>query len=238
MKRLVFTVIMVLTLAVYATQSVAQTSISTDGVIESKNGGFKFPDGTVQETAAPAAPSLAGMFCEPPYVVIGYTEDGNCFCSNGKECRQPGACPTLETESLCLTPTIIPGISGDSGSDHTSLSGHGDAWLQIHVGEYDETLSLADLTFQASLSVPVGTDYDLKIICGACDDFDTTLVSNNLGAETETLAVGWKDTLGTDESRDIIIHVDFFSSLYCLEDDWTLDIYGNVDTSARNCPLP
>lgn len=31
---------------------VAQTSISTDGVVESTSGGFRFPDGTIQMTAA------------------------------------------------------------------------------------------------------------------------------------------------------------------------------------------
>jgi formylglycine-generating enzyme required for sulfatase activity len=39
--------------AVVSSSSIdAQTSISADGVIESKSGGFKFPDGTIQDTAA------------------------------------------------------------------------------------------------------------------------------------------------------------------------------------------
>jgi hypothetical protein len=38
--------------ALYAVCAVAQTAISADGVVESTSGGFKFPDGTVQATAA------------------------------------------------------------------------------------------------------------------------------------------------------------------------------------------
>jgi hypothetical protein len=238
MKRLVFVVPITLVFLAYNIEASEQTSISSSGVIESKSGGFKFPDGSVQQTAAPTTLSQAGMFCDYPYVVIGFTEDGNCFCSNEKECRQPGACPNLETGSLCATSTTLPGISGDTGSDLTSLSGHGDAWFEVHVSEDDASLELAALTFQASLSVPAGTDYDLEILCDACDNFDAALVSDNPDSETEILTVGWEDTLGTDESRDIFIHVKFFSSPDCLEVDWTLDISGNVGTPARNCPMP
>lgn len=51
MSRLIFAVIVILTFATYAIQAIGQTSISTEGVIESKSGGFKFPDGSIQETA-------------------------------------------------------------------------------------------------------------------------------------------------------------------------------------------
>jgi hypothetical protein len=51
MKRLTFAVIVILAFATYAIQTVGQTSISTGGVIESKSGGFKFPDGSVQDSA-------------------------------------------------------------------------------------------------------------------------------------------------------------------------------------------
>ena len=37
----------------FATQSTAQIMISANGVIESKSGGFKFPDGSTQDSAAP-----------------------------------------------------------------------------------------------------------------------------------------------------------------------------------------
>ena len=44
----------------------AQTAISTDGVVESKSGGFKFPDGTIQATAA-----LAGLSTEAAQIQTG-----------------------------------------------------------------------------------------------------------------------------------------------------------------------
>lgn len=44
--------------AVLAPPLAAQTAISTDGVIESTSGGFRFPDGSVQTTAAGGCPTL------------------------------------------------------------------------------------------------------------------------------------------------------------------------------------
>ena len=51
MKQVLMAVLILFAGAVVYTQ----TSISTDGVVESTSGGFKFPDGTVQATAAGAA---------------------------------------------------------------------------------------------------------------------------------------------------------------------------------------
>lgn len=48
-----------LVLTLVAVTVAAQTSISTDGLVESKSGGFKFPDGTVQTTAAEVADPCA-----------------------------------------------------------------------------------------------------------------------------------------------------------------------------------
>jgi len=53
MKRSVYLgALAVLVLALWAVRVLAQTAISANGVVESTSGGFKFPDGTVQATAA------------------------------------------------------------------------------------------------------------------------------------------------------------------------------------------
>jgi len=49
-----FAAVVTLTCAGWVVQAVAQTAISADGMVESTVGGFKFPDGTVQATAAAA----------------------------------------------------------------------------------------------------------------------------------------------------------------------------------------
>jgi hypothetical protein len=53
MKRTINTLILTFALTIFAVQTNAQTAISTEGMIESKSGGFKFPDGTEQNTATP-----------------------------------------------------------------------------------------------------------------------------------------------------------------------------------------
>jgi hypothetical protein len=51
-RKLNFVAIVILACAAYANQAMGQTSISTAGMIESTSGGIKFPDGTVQSSAA------------------------------------------------------------------------------------------------------------------------------------------------------------------------------------------
>ena len=59
MKRSVYLGALAALLAVvWAVNVVAQTAISADGVVESTSGGFKFPDGTVQGTAAASGSAL------------------------------------------------------------------------------------------------------------------------------------------------------------------------------------
>jgi hypothetical protein len=55
MKRIVITMILTLALTAFAIQAVEQTAFSGAGIIESTTGGFKFPDGSVQTTAAVSA---------------------------------------------------------------------------------------------------------------------------------------------------------------------------------------
>lgn len=52
MTRIPRSVILALATALMALPAGAQSSISADGVVESKAGGFKFPDGSVQQAAA------------------------------------------------------------------------------------------------------------------------------------------------------------------------------------------
>jgi hypothetical protein len=52
MKRLGFVLLLSLVCAAYAVQAFGQKAFSAAGEIESTSGGFKFPDGSVQTTAA------------------------------------------------------------------------------------------------------------------------------------------------------------------------------------------
>jgi hypothetical protein len=87
MKRLIFAVIIVVAFATYAIQTVGQTSISTSGVIESKSGGFKYPDSSVQLTAVTASPGAVG-FVDGPHsrFVSSKGNDANA-CTLALPCR-------------------------------------------------------------------------------------------------------------------------------------------------------
>ena len=69
MKQRTFTAILILIFASFAIQAVQPTIFSAAGVIESTIGGFKFPDGTVQESAAAPPGCTAITFPYLPYVI-------------------------------------------------------------------------------------------------------------------------------------------------------------------------
>lgn len=90
----VLTIIITLASLVYANQARAQVAISAGGVIESSTGGFKFPDGTVQETATPRGlcgkvNALSNLTCSSEISTAldntgnsqigGSCSDGNCY---------------------------------------------------------------------------------------------------------------------------------------------------------------
>jgi hypothetical protein len=69
---------MALLILVVPNQASAQTSIATEGVIESKSGGFKFPDGTVQLSAdRPVGASRCSL---PDEYVVGFDPNGQIVC--------------------------------------------------------------------------------------------------------------------------------------------------------------
>lgn len=80
MKRTIITVIITLALTAFAIHAVEQTAFSGAGIIESTTGGFKFPDGTVQLSAASsAAATQCGLADE---YVIGFDSSGQIVCQS------------------------------------------------------------------------------------------------------------------------------------------------------------
>jgi len=91
MKQISFAQIVVLALVSFATQAVAQTSISADGMIESTTGGFKFPDGSVQLTAQGA--------CAETCPITASCVDGECKCP-GAQVLCDGSCIDVLSDEL------------------------------------------------------------------------------------------------------------------------------------------
>lgn len=112
----------------------AQASISADGVVESKSGGFKFPDGTVQETAA--APGSA------PVEDTGQKE---CWNAAGDPigCSATGQDGELQRGVDWPTPRFTDNFNGTVTDNLTGL-----IWLQdancFGTQEWEDALSDAN----------------------------------------------------------------------------------------------
>ena len=64
----------------FVVQAVGQSAISTEGVIESKSGGFKFPDGTVQLSAD--SPIVASQCNFTDEFAVGLDSNGQIVCQS------------------------------------------------------------------------------------------------------------------------------------------------------------
>ena len=99
MRLVVFLTIAFLACVALAGQAVAQTAISADGIVESEAGGFRFPDGTLQGTAAtqPGYNNRIADFSPPnPYAEVCFPGGGAPFTSDidgaGGKSTQGGNC--------------------------------------------------------------------------------------------------------------------------------------------------
>jgi hypothetical protein len=97
MKRIIFTIILTLVFTALPIHAVSETAFTGAGVIESTTGGFKFPDGSVQTTAAetadpeciaitdvPVSIVSAGMYCFTGILATAVT-NGNAIQVNSDD---------------------------------------------------------------------------------------------------------------------------------------------------------
>ena len=117
MKRIVFAVILASALTAFAIQATGQTAIKGAGVIESTTGGFKFPDGSVQTTAA-VSDCIAIEYI--PYEVI---EAGvYCFTDNLTTSMITGNAITVSADNVVID---LNGWMLDGSNAHVSTIANG-----------------------------------------------------------------------------------------------------------------
>ena len=97
----------------YSTLAVGQTSISAEGVIESTTGGFKFPDLSVQLSAA-VPPCIT--ITHVPFEII--EEGAYCFMGNLETTNQDGITISADNVTINLNGWTLDGLS--SGNATTS----------------------------------------------------------------------------------------------------------------------
>lgn len=97
MKRTIITVILTLAFTAFAIQAVEQTALSGAGIIQSTTGGFKFPDGSVQLSAA-NLPCTAITYI--PYVIVA--EGVYCFTDNLDTSMTSGNAIEVQTDNVVI----------------------------------------------------------------------------------------------------------------------------------------
>jgi len=79
MKCNALTAIIILLLASFAIQAVEPAQLSVEGIIESSVGGFKFPDGSVQQSAATSSAPVCTVISSLPTTI----SSAGVYCLNG-----------------------------------------------------------------------------------------------------------------------------------------------------------
>jgi hypothetical protein len=98
MKRTAITVILTLAFTAFAIQAVEQKAFSGAGIIESTTGGFMFPDGSVQESAA--APTWCTAITSVPYSID--TAGVYCFTGNLNTSMTSGIVIAIQADNVVL----------------------------------------------------------------------------------------------------------------------------------------
>lgn len=206
--------------------------------------------GTV--TSAPPGVSCGGD-CAENYIAgtgVALTATpaaGSAFSGWGIACAGTSACKVtmagatsvsagftlLDTNPACASNSFFGSISGDTGSGGLATSGVGEKWIRVRLTEDNQVpFTQVYLSAMVVLNSPVGTDYDLYVYCLACGG--TLAGSSTSGGQPDVVNVRRNDTLGSDESYDILIEVRYFSGNS--GGTWNLSIQGNTAVGAATCP--
>ncbi|MBX3272319.1 MAG: putative metal-binding motif-containing protein [Sandaracinaceae bacterium] len=156
---------------------------------------------------------------------------GACAISSCRSgwCNLDGTVPNgcehqLNPTPMCEMYTDLGTINGDTGggTSQVEVTGRGTRWYRIRVREnYD---LIRGLSVRATLAMPSTVDYDLTIYCSGCSG--TSASSSATAGTTDIASLMWGDSWGSDDSRNIYIHVRYWSANVC--DTYTLTVQGNV----------
>jgi hypothetical protein len=89
---------------------------------------------------------------------------GESSSGGGEDTGAPPSCPQLAS---CPTATVIGEVSGDQASRTIESSGAEPTWVTFQVTEDNEDVTGEAVSFTATLTSPVGSDFDLYVYRGA-----------------------------------------------------------------------
>ena len=119
-------------------------------------------------------------------------------------------------------------VNGDTGADVVSKTGTTSAWFSVTVSEGDAGLfGLVDQKFTVTLQSPPGMNFDLYVHSSPCGGALYGQAKGGVGA-ADVVASGWNETLGTDDSRTVLLEVRYVSGTACASSaTWNLKVEGN-----------
>lgn len=146
-----------------------------------------------------------------------------------------GTSPTAcNSPNACLGATIMTDVSGDSGSDVSTISGTTSQWVKIRVSEDDSNVFANDLELKLTLTSPPGTVFNMRVYLASdgssqkCTGPDRTTTSTTTSATT---SIEWGES-GTfsnnnDDDRTVTIEIFNTSGTCAAGQTWTLRAEGN-----------
>jgi hypothetical protein len=137
---------------------------------------------------------------------------------------------------VCSTPIFLGSVSGDTSPVQTVTdSWYNEEWDRVTITEDDSSIFGEYLAATVTLTSPPGVDYDLYVYCDACGGgLAGSSINGGLSGHTDSVTVRRNDTLGSDDTFDIIIEVRHFSSNICAYWDIQVDGYALASTATCN----
>jgi hypothetical protein len=137
----------------------------------------------------------------------------------------------FSTTTDCLDPAPTMGtVNGDDNSQTVTASSYGSEYLQAYVSDSNCWSTSDKESYTVTLTVPAGTSYNLFVYEGTssgigCSSAKQGTVSGN----TVTVSDSWNDAIGSDDSKYLVIYVQYVSGTQCdTAHNWTVKVAGNT----------
>lgn len=141
-----------------------------------------------------------------------------------------GSCAAPNT---CSGATNLGSVSGDTGADVKTASGHTSQWFTVRVTEDDSDIAGVQLWMTATLTSPPGTNYDLYVYVPSSDTLECSAVSyqststSSTDSATAKFGEGGLLSNGSSDDRTVTVEVRHVSGTCDPANKWTLTLAGN-----------
>ncbi len=142
-------------------------------------------------------------------------------------------CETLRWTGSSCPSGYVGTLSGDTGGDVIVRSGFGEAQYKVQIAENND--GIVYLSAEFALVNPTGVDVDLCVTCYGCGN--SPAQCSRLGKGKTDIVFYQRDDhwfpFGIDDTRDVIVEVRFGDVDRTACGNWTLYMYGNINTDGQ-----